>query len=116
LELRREGGEEGEANSQNLQHILIITGNTDYGLKAVEERVMFFGRSVSFPFRQTTHTDRFVGWRYLIDSRHRKQLRQRWSRQSEVVTVVEVLAGTVSSLFLVLATAGCFYFLWNYWL
>jgi hypothetical protein len=102
-------------NSQNLQHILIIAWDTDYEFKAVGERAVLFGRSVSFPFRQTTRTERFVAWRYLIDFRHRNQLRQRWSRQSELVTVVEVFAGTFSSLFLLFVTIGCFYLFWSYW-
>jgi hypothetical protein len=75
---------------------------------------MLFGRGVSFPFRQT-HTEHFAGWRYLIDPRHRKQLRRRWSRQSEVVTVVEVVAGTFYTLFLGLVVAGCLYLLWSSW-
>jgi hypothetical protein len=81
----------------------------------VGERVVLFGRSISFPFRQTIHTGHFVGWRYLIDSGYRKQLRQRWSRQSEVVTVVEVVAGTFYTLFVGLAAVGCCYLFWSNW-
>jgi hypothetical protein len=76
---------------------------------------MLFGRGVSFPFRQTTHAGHFVGWRYLVDSRHRKQLRQRWLKQPSLVTAVEVFAGVLSSLFLIVATAACTYLFWSYW-
>jgi hypothetical protein len=76
---------------------------------------MLFGRGVTFPFRQTTHAGHFVGWRYLIDSDFRKQLRRRWSRQLGLVTVVEVFAGTLSTLFLIIAVVGCSYLLWSYW-
>lgn len=76
---------------------------------------MLFGGGIGFPFRQTTHTEHFVGWRYLVDSRHRKQLRQRWCRQPGLVTAVEVVAGISSTVFLIAATVVCSYLIWSYW-
>jgi hypothetical protein len=77
---------------------------------------VLFGRSISFPYRQATHTDHFVGWRYLINGGYRKRLHQRWSGQSRVVTVVEVFAGTLSSLFFLLLLAGLSFLLIDQWL